>query len=77
MPSLTLKNVPQELHERLREAAAQNHRSLNGEVIARLEAQFDIERRARIARTEMEKLRRRLPKQDHRLVDAMKRAGRA
>jgi antitoxin FitA len=37
MPSITLKNIPDPLYERLKAAAARNRRSLNGEVIARLE----------------------------------------
>jgi plasmid stability protein len=34
MPALTLKNLPDDLHERLKERAALHHRSLNSEVIA-------------------------------------------
>jgi antitoxin FitA len=46
MPTnLTLKGVPDEVHERLKQAAAVNHRSLNSEIIARLEAQV-LTRRA-------------------------------
>lgn len=38
MPTtLTLKNIPDNLYGRLREAAHAHHRSLNGEAIARLE----------------------------------------
>jgi hypothetical protein len=37
MPSLTIKNMPEELLDELREEAAQNRRSLNQEVIVRLE----------------------------------------
>lgn len=40
MTTITLKNIPESLHERLKESAAQNHRSLNREIIARLEAQL-------------------------------------
>lgn len=40
MTTITLKNIPEPLHERLKESAAQNHRSLNREIIARLEAQL-------------------------------------
>lgn len=36
--SLSIKNVPDELAERLRQRAARNHRSLQGEVMAILEA---------------------------------------
>ncbi|RYU56788.1 Arc family DNA-binding protein [Methylolobus aquaticus] len=35
--NLTLKNIPDEIYERLKEAAQAHHRSLNSEVIACLE----------------------------------------
>lgn len=38
MSNLTIKSLPDDLHDRLREAAARNRRSLNSEVIQRLEA---------------------------------------
>jgi plasmid stability protein len=37
MPSPTIKNVPLKLYKRLQARAAQHRRSLNGEVIFRLE----------------------------------------
>ena len=37
MPTLTIKNIPTKLHERLKKSANDHHRSLNGEVISRLE----------------------------------------
>jgi len=37
MPSLTLRNIPSELLERLRRDAEQHRRSLNSEVLTRLE----------------------------------------
>ena len=37
MPSLTIKNIPEEIYRRLKIAAEKNHRSLNGEVIACLD----------------------------------------
>ena len=37
MATLTLKNVPDDLHRRLKERAARNHRSLNREAIHALE----------------------------------------
>lgn len=43
MPSLTLKGIPTALHARLRDAAEANHRSLNGEVIHRLQRSLDVE----------------------------------
>jgi plasmid stability protein len=38
MPSILIKDIPAELHQKLKEAAARDHRSLNKEVIALLEA---------------------------------------
>jgi len=37
MPTLTLKDVPEGLHRKLKERAAQNRRSINSEVIHCLE----------------------------------------
>ncbi|MBS0448485.1 MAG: Arc family DNA-binding protein [Proteobacteria bacterium] len=37
MSTLVVKNVPESLHERLRERAQQNHRSVTKEVIVLLE----------------------------------------
>lgn len=76
MPSLTLKNVPEPLHRQLREAAAHNHRSLNGEVIARLEAQFAREQSVHTQREQLDRLRARLPAIDHHAIDRLKRQGR-
>lgn len=38
MAALTIRNLPDELHARLKEQAKRNRRSLNQEVIAELEA---------------------------------------
>lgn len=38
MPNLSIKNVPEALAEQLRQRAAANHRSLQGELMAILEA---------------------------------------
>jgi plasmid stability protein len=37
MPNMTLKNLPPGLHARLKAAAERNRRSLNSEILARLE----------------------------------------
>jgi plasmid stability protein len=37
MTTITVKNIPDELYERLREAAKDNRRSINGEIIHRIE----------------------------------------
>ena len=41
MKTLSIKNVPENLHERLKKRALLNHRSLNGEVLAILEQAID------------------------------------
>jgi len=38
--TITLKNLPDDVYERLKEAAKANHRSINSEVIACLENKF-------------------------------------
>jgi len=37
MPNVNVKNLPKDLHRRLKERALRNHRSLNSEVIACLQ----------------------------------------
>jgi hypothetical protein len=40
MPDVALRGMSPELHEALKRAAQRSHRSLNGEILARLEASF-------------------------------------
>jgi len=42
MASILLKNIPEDLHRRLREQAVRHHRSLNKEVIAVLEESVSV-----------------------------------
>lgn len=49
MAQIALRGVPDQLHHEIREAAARNHRSVNGEILARLEESLghrftDVER---------------------------------
>jgi plasmid stability protein len=37
MPTVTVKNIPPDLYERLKELAEANHRNINSEIIACLE----------------------------------------
>jgi plasmid stability protein len=37
MPTITIKNIPEDLYERLKEAARANRRSINSEVIVCIE----------------------------------------
>ncbi len=78
--NLTLKGVPEEVVERLKKAAAENRRSLNSEIIARLEAQV-LPRRA-MAQEQLAAIRatrERLKRVafDHDDIDRLKREGRA
>lgn len=78
MVTLTVKNIPDELHERLKLNAERNRRSLNSEILVILQSFFlapvvDPEARER----KFKALRDSLPKVDHSLVDGFKREGRS
>jgi antitoxin FitA len=78
MPTLTLKNIPDDLHARLKASAEKNRRSLNSEVLARLERDFaaptvDPDALAR----ELKAFVTRLPRVAHAPVARYKRRGRA
>jgi hypothetical protein len=45
MPALTLKQIPEEVYQRLRESARLNRRSVSSEAIARLERSLGPRRR--------------------------------
>lgn len=77
MATLTLKNIPDELHALLKESAERNRRSLNSEILTRLESAFtaplvDVREHARELRafTDGQAF------VDHALVDRFKRYGR-
>ena len=77
MATLTLKNIPDELHAKLKESAERNRRSLNSEILVRLESGFtaplvDPARQVR----ELKAFRDAQPMQDHTLIDRFKRYGR-
>jgi len=80
MPTtLTLKNIPDEVYERLKASAQANRRSLNSEAIVCLESVLmpgRVSPEARLAR--IRALRDRLPKSrlKSRDIDALKREGR-
>ncbi|HXP62617.1 MAG TPA: Arc family DNA-binding protein [Dongiaceae bacterium] len=46
MASLTLKDIPAEIHERLKSSADSNFRSITQEAFARLQLSFDVEEAA-------------------------------
>ena len=77
MATLTLKNIPDALHELLKESAERNRRSLNSEILIRLESAFaaplvDARQYAR----ELKAFTDAQPVVDHSLVDRLKRQGR-
>jgi hypothetical protein len=78
MLTLTLKNIPKDLHAMLKESAERNRRSLNSEILARLERDlaaptFDREAHAK----ELRAFTARLPRVEHTRVGRYKRQGRA
>ena len=79
MPTLTLKGLPEELHERLKEQAARHRRSMNSEALTILEqALMPTRRSAEEAIARAEALNRRIGKTfDPKLIEEGKREGRA
>lgn len=78
MPTLTLKNIPEDLHARLKASAERNRRSLNSEILVRLEQ--DISRPVLDPIAHAGTLRAftaRLPRVSHQRVAHYKRQGRA
>ena len=78
MLTLTLKNIPVDLHALLKESAEKNRRSLNSEILVRLESDFavptvDPEAHAKALRA----FAARLPWVEHARVTRYKRRGRA
>lgn len=81
MPTtITLKGIPDDVYERLKVSATANHRSLNSEVIACIEAAL-MTRRASASDhlAAIRAVRSRLPKAafSHAEIDRLKRQGRA
>ncbi len=76
MPTLTLKNIPEDLHALLKESAGKNRRSLNSEILARLERDVSVPPvdRAKLVR-ELRAFTGQLPVVNHRIGDRYKRKG--
>lgn len=76
MPTLTLKNIPTHLHAKLKESAEKNRRSLNSEILTRLERDVVAPKvdRAKLA-SDLKAFTERLPYVDHRIGDRRKRIG--
>lgn len=78
MLNLTLKNLPPELHARLKASAQANRRSLNREILARLEAELDAPSVDVVAELRaLEEFVASLPRVDHGRVARYRGAGRA
>ncbi len=78
MTNLTLKDVPDGLHQRLKARAATNRRSLNREILALLEAQLEAPVvDVASAHRALEEFVRSLPRVDHARVRRYRGAGRA
>ena len=78
MLTITLKNIPEDLHAMLKESAERNRRSLNSEILARLERELTaptIDPRAHAK--ELKAFTARLPKVEHVRVSRYKDQGRA
>ena len=43
MPNVALRGVPEQVHQRIKDAARANHRSVNGEILFRLAASVAAE----------------------------------
>jgi plasmid stability protein len=79
MASLTIKGVPDEVLERLRRSAEEHRRSLNSEVIHRLErsvGSVPIDPEAYLARVRRLQERTNLPPLTDELLDEARREGR-
>lgn len=79
MATITLKNIPAELHRRLKKRAQEHHRSLNKEIISTLHSatgkaqRVDVEALIREAREARSKFTREIKAAE---IDAWKRTGR-
>ena len=79
MPDVALRGMSRKLHTALKRAAERNHRSLNGEILFRLEASLgestvDVE--ALLARIEARRARLNLPDFSPSELRALRYAGR-
>ena len=79
MATLTLKNVPEELVDALKQEAMQNRRSLNQEALSRLERSVERRGTSEEVVSSLRRLHRRLaslPPLTDRFLDRAKKAGR-
>ena len=79
MPNLTVRGIPDDLHARLKSAAKRNHRSLNGEIVARLTASVGpapVDRAELLERIKREREARGPIDLDNETITELKNAGR-
>ena len=79
MPDVALRGMSPDLHRTLKRAAERSHRSLNGEILARLEASVrtsTVDVDALLARIEARKARSSVPDLDADELRALKEDGR-
>lgn len=80
MPSLTVKNIPPELYERLKRSAEEHRRSINSEILVCLERALSSERmdpQTIVAQADVLRARAALsPVTDERLAEARGRMAR-
>lgn len=79
MPDLALRGLSPELHRELKEAARKNHRSVNGEILARLEASVastTVEVEALLRRINQRRGRAPVPDLDPAALKRLKESGR-
>ena len=80
MANVALRGVPEGMYETLKEAAKRNHRSLNGEILTRLEASFRssaTNAEAILARVAERSAQLHIPRFDDALLSDLKDAGRS
>jgi plasmid stability protein len=79
MATITLKNIPRDLHQKLKKRAKEHHRSLNKEIISTLNSatgnvhRVDVDALIREARVARSRFKREISAAE---IDAWKRAGR-
>jgi len=77
MLTFTLKNIPIDLHHRLKASAELNRRSLNREILARLESGFAAPRvDTEVHAGRLHAFTALLPRVEHRKIDGYRRQGR-
>jgi plasmid stability protein len=78
--NVLLRGLSPDLHARLKAAASRSHRSLNGEILERLEASFaveDVDPQALLERIRSRAARLHVPRMSTEDLQEMKESGRA